>query len=307
MSREPTGLRTGAAAEAMPAPVEDPEYVAYDGRNLSYAGTFEDARKAAIIRTIEWMTGKITLMRLVRRFERTGRKRGQSFWGKTLDLLDIRLDTPEEEVRRIPATGPVVVVANHPHGLVDGLILAELIGRVRVDFKILTRSLLTNVPDIGYHMLPVAFPHEKDSVRKNLEMRRLAMEHLKDGGVVALFPAGQVAAAPSWFAKAVEADWNPFTAKMLLRSGAQVVPVYFPGQNSRLYHWANLISPTLRQSLLLHEIVHAMHKPQRPVIGEVIPAEEIAARAGNTSALMAWLRDETLALAQRVGTGAGPR
>lgn len=291
-------LRTGAAAEALPALADSPEYVAYDGRNLSYAGTFEDPRKAAIIRTIEWLTGKLTLMRLVRRFERTGRKPGQSFWGKTLELLEIPLLTPEDQVRRIPAEGPVVVVANHPHGLVDGLILAELIGRVRADFKILTRSLLTNVPDIGYHMLPVAFPHETDSIRKNLEMRRLAMEHLKDGGVVALFPAGQVATAPSWFAPAVEAEWNPFTAKMLLRSGAQVVPVYFPGQNSRLYHWANRTSPTLRQSLLLHEIVHAMRKPQKPVIGPVVPPAEIAARAGNTTEFMAWLRARTLALAE---------
>jgi putative hemolysin len=170
-----------------------------------------------------------------------------------------------------------------------------------LDFKILTRSLLTNVPDIGYHMLPVAFPHEKDSVRKNLEMRRQAMEHLRDGGVVVLFPAGQVASAPSWFAPAVEAEWNPFTAKMLLKSGAQVVPVYFPGQNSRLYHWANLISPTLRQGLLLHEIVHAMGKPQRPVIGPVVPPDEIAARSGNTTEFMAWLRARTLALADAAG------
>ncbi|MFN3641609.1 MAG: lysophospholipid acyltransferase family protein [Gemmobacter sp.] len=291
-------VRTGAVASAVPALAENPEYVAYDGRNLSYAGTFEDPFKANLIRAIEWVTGKITLMRLVRRFERTGRKPGQSFWGKTLELLDIRLLTPDDQIARIPPTGPVVVVANHPHGLVDGLVLAELIGRVRSDFKILTRSLLTNVPDIQYHMLPVAFPHETDSIRKNLEMRRLAMEHLKDGGVVVLFPAGQVASAPSWLAPAVEADWNPFTAKMLLRSGAQVLPIYFPGQNSRLYHWANLTSPTLRQSLLLHEIVHAMHKPQRPVIGPVVPPEDIAARGGNTTEFMAWLRARTLALAQ---------
>ncbi|MCC6006465.1 MAG: lysophospholipid acyltransferase family protein [Rhodobacteraceae bacterium] len=285
---------------------EDPEYVPYDGRNLSYAGTFEEPFKANVIRVIEWVSGKITLMRLVRRFEATGRRAGQSFWGKTLELLDIRLDTPAHEVQRIPAEGPVVVVANHPHGLVDGLVLAELIGRVRPDFKILTRSLLTNVPEIQYHMLPVAFPHEADSVRKNVEMRKLAMEHLRDGGVVVLFPAGQVAAAPSWMAQAVEAEWNPFTAKMLLKSDAKVLPIYFPGQNSRLYHWANLVSPTLRQSLLLHEIVHAMHKPQRPVIGELIAREEIEAFPGNTTAFMAWLRARVLALGEGArGEGLG--
>lgn len=296
MTSDAQASRPLGAEDARAPLVEDPEYVPYDGRNLSYAGTFDDPWKAATIRVIEWLTGKLTLMRLVRRFERTGRKPGQSFWGKTLDLLEIELRTPEEQISRIPATGPVVVIANHPHGLVDGLVLAELIGRVRPDYKILTRSLLTNVPDIGYHMLPVAFPHEKDSLRKNIEMRKLAMEHLQDGGVVVLFPAGQVAAAPSWMAPAVEAEWNPFTAKMILRSDAQVVPIFFPGQNSRLYHWANLLSPTLRQSLLLHEIVHAMRKPQSPVIGNVIPRERIDGFSGKTTDLMAWLRAETLAL-----------
>lgn len=291
-------LPPATATEGRTALAEDPNYVPYDGRNLSYAGTFDDPLKATTIRVIEWLTGKYTLMRLVRRFERTGRRPGQSFWGKTLELLDITLTTPDAQVRRIPAEGPVVVVANHPHGLVDGLVLAELIGRVREDYKILTRSLLTNVPEIQYHMLPVAFPHETDSVRKNIEMRRQAMEHLTAGGVVVLFPAGQVAAAPSWMAPAVEAEWNPFTAKMLLRSKAQVVPIFFPGQNSRLYHWANLLSPTLRQSLLLHEIVHAMHKPQKPVIGEVITREEIDSYPGNTTAFMAWMRERVLALAE---------
>lgn len=271
-------------------------YEPYDGRNLSYAGTFTNPFKANTIRVFEWLTGKITLLTLVRKFERTGRLPGQSFWKKALDLLQIDLLTPEDQIRRIPETGPVVVVANHPHGLVDGMVLAELIGQVRSDFKILTRSLLTNVPEIQYHMLPVSFPHEPDAVRKNLEMRKLAMSHLSEGGVIILFPAGQVATSPGWFDAAIEPEWMPFTAKMILKSDAKVVPIFFPGQNSRWFQIANHLSLTIRQGLLLHEIVHAMKKPQKPVIGEVIGREEVAPWQGNPRGFMAHLRDRTLAL-----------
>ena len=274
----------------------DPNYQSFARRNLSYGGTFPNSVRGEIIRAIEWVTGKATLMRLVRQFERTGRRKGQSFWGKALELLDIELLTPDEQIRHIPESGPLVVVANHPHGLVDGLVLAELVGRVRQDFKLLTRSLLSYVPEIQYHMLPVAFSHEEDTVRKNVAMRKLAMDHLRDGGVIILFPSGQVANAPGWRVPVEEAEWNPFTAKMIVKSGARVVPIYFAGENSRWYQWANLVSATLRQSLLLHEIVHSMHMPQKPVIGEAIEPEEIKSRSTNGKEFMFWLRQKTLSL-----------
>jgi putative hemolysin len=94
----------------------------------------------------------------------------------------------------------------------------------------------------------------------------------------------------------VEAEWNPFTAKLIHRSGARVLPVHFPGQNSRWYQLASLVSPTLRQGLLLHEVVHALNRPQSPTIGHVIGRDEIASRISNTSRFMAWLRQHTLAL-----------
>ncbi|MFC2969804.1 lysophospholipid acyltransferase family protein [Acidimangrovimonas pyrenivorans] len=276
--------------------VGDPDYKPYDKRRLSYAGTFTDPRKANTIRTIEWLTGKLTLLRLIRQFEARGPALGEEFWQRTLDVMGIDLKTPEEQIARIPREGPVVVVANHPHGLVDGLVMGRLVARVRQDFKILTRSLLTGIDEIAYHMVPVPFPHEENSLQKSLEMRRHAMEHLADGGVVILFPSGQVAASETWFGPAVEAEWNPFTAKMVLRSGATVLPIYFPGQNSRWYQIANRISPTVRQGLLLHEIAHALNKPQAPVIGAPLAPEEIKDWSSNPRGFMAWLRETTLAL-----------
>lgn len=279
--------------EAETAPAHQP----YDKRKLSYATTFADPLKAGTIRTVEWMTGKVTLLRLIRSFERAGVARGQAFWPRALDHMGIEVRTPPEQVRRIPRSGPLIVVANHPHGLVDGMILADLVGRVRTDYRILVRSLLSGVDEIRQFVIPVPFPHEPDALERNLEMRRTAMRHLGDGGAVILFPSGAVASAARPFGPAVEAEWSAFTAKLIHRSGAAVLPVRFPGQNSRWYQLASLVSPTLRQGLLLHEVVHALNRPQTPIIGAPIGSDEIAGRIAAPRRCMAWLRAHTLALA----------
>ncbi|MEM6408568.1 MAG: lysophospholipid acyltransferase family protein [Pseudomonadota bacterium] len=278
------------------ATTDDPEYVAYDRRNLSYANTFTNPFKRWTIQAMELFTGKLHLLYLVRKFEKRGVKFGQGFWADALDVMGIELQTPQEQLDRIPKTGPVIIVANHPHGLVDGMVLAETVGRIRTDYKILTRSLLTGVNAIDPFMIPVPFPHEEDALQQNLEMRRRAMEHLKDGGVIVLFPSGVVAASETWFGPAIEKEWNPFTAKMIQRSGATVVPIFFPGRNSRAYQIANQISATLRQGLLIHEVRHALYKPQAPIVGEPFDPEEIKGWASNPRGFVAWLRERTLAL-----------
>lgn len=271
-------------------------YIPYDKRRLSYANTFPNPAKRGVIRAMEWTTGKLTLLRLIRKFERQGVETGQGFWAHALDVMGISLETPADEIARIPATGPVIIVANHPHGLVDGMVLAELIGRVRTDYKILTRSLLTGIPEIEQFMIPVPFPHEEDSIRKSLNMRQASMAHLAAGGVVVLFPSGVVASSDTWWGPAVERDWNPFTAKMILKSGASVVPIRFPGANSRAYQIADKVSATLRQGLLLHEVVHALNRSQRPHVGLPFDPGEIAERGSAPRELMAWMREQTLAL-----------
>jgi len=274
-------------------------YKPYQMRRLSYAGTFTNPFKASAIRTIEWLTGKYPLMMRIRGFERTGVPTGQVFFTKALKYMGIEVRTPDAQVARIPATGPLVVVANHPHGLVDGLVMGELIGRVRTDYKILTRSLLTGIPEIEDHMLPVPFPHEENAREQSLEMRNICMAHLKRGGVIILFPAGRVATSENMFGPVIESEWNPFTAKMVTRSGATVLPIYFPGQNTRLYHVADKIAATLRQGLLLHEIYKALDRPQSPVIGDPIGPDQIRKRAADPRGLLAWLRETTLALGKR--------
>ena len=276
---------------------ETVNFTKYDRSSLSYASTFDNPLKSGVISLIELFTGKLAILRMIRQFEKNGAPTGQGFWRAALDTMGIDLTTPQHQLDRIPKTGPVVVVANHPHGMVDGMIFADLIGRVRPDYRILTRSLLTSIDEVaGSYMIPVPFPHDPDAQRKGVEMRAKAMAHLKAGGVVALFPSGVVAASDTFFGDAVEAEWNVFTAKMIRRSGAQVVPMKFPGSNSRAYQIANKLSPMLRQVLLLHEIVQACNKPQGPIVGHPLTADELAAHQDDPRGFMAWLRAHTLAL-----------
>ena len=277
------------------APAESP--TTYDRRSLTYANSFDSRAQVLAIKTIEWLTGKWSILRMIRKFEKQGAPEGQAFWRGALDVMGIPLDTSQEQINRIPETGPVVIVANHPHGLVDGMILADLIGRRRPDYRILTRALLTGIDEVASSFLiPVPFPHEEDAQRKSVEMRAAAMAHLKAGGVVSVFPSGVVASSDTMFGPVEEREWNVFTAQMIRRSGAKVVPIKFPGQNSRWYQIANRLSPTLRQGLLLHEIVHSCNHPQRPVVGDPLSDEQMERLKSDPRGFIAWLRDHTLAL-----------
>lgn len=269
----------------------------YDRASLTYSETFDSNTKRWFIKAMEWATGKIAVVRRVRAFEKMPQPKGQAFWPATMKLMGIEIQTPQDQLDNIPETGPVMFVANHPHGLVDGMVLADLIGRRRNDYRILTRSLLTGIDEAASsYMIPVPFLHQSDAQEKMIEMRARSMEHLGNGGLIALFPSGVVAASETMWGPAIEEEWNVFTAKMIRRSGATVVPCFFPGSNSRAYQIANQISATLRQGLLIHEVAHAFDKPQKPVIGKPIPPEEVEERSKDPRAFMAWLREHTLSL-----------
>ena len=302
MSRETeTQDRTeGAPGPTGAAQPEQVTFTKYDRRSLTYANTFDSPMTAFTIRAIEWFTGKLTILKMIRAFEKRGAPSGQPFWRAALDTMGIPLLTPQEEIDQIPLEGPVVVVANHPHGLVDGMILADLIGRRRTDYKILTRALLTGIDEVAAsYMISVPFPHEPDAQRKSVDMRAKAMAHLKEGGVVSVFPSGVVASSDTLFGPVIEREWNVFTAQMIRRSGAKVVPIFFPGANSRTYQMANRISATLRQSLLLNEVVKGCNRPQKPVVGAPISDAQMKMLESDPRGFMAWLRQHTLNLAEK--------
>ncbi len=273
----------------------DDYFALYDKSELTYANSFPQFYKRWFIKSVEWLTARVTLYRKMRRFE-GNRSEGAQFWQDVLDEMNIKLNIPTDEYNRIPRQGPLVVVANHPHGLIDGIVMGAILSKVRDDYQILTRALLVGVKRVEKFLLPVAFSHEENAVRRNVEMRQRALQALKKGHVIALFPAGTVSTSETFFGKPKEPEWATFTAKLIQHSGASVLPVYFTGSNTRLFQIANLISDTLRQSLLLFEIKAAFNRAQAPVIGEVIDSAVIAQYKNDRQGLMNFLREETLRL-----------
>lgn len=269
----------------------------YSKRDLTYADTFDNKIQARLIRWMEMATGKLHVFRMIQRFEKLGAPTGIDFWAGAMKAMKIDIQTPPEQIANIPEKGPVVVVANHIHGLVDGMIMGEIIARVRPDFQILTRSVLTGLDEVASSFLiPVPFPHDPDAQAKGKEMRAQALERLQNGGVIAVFPSGVVAASETWWGPPVEAEWNLFTAQLIRKTGATVVPIKFHGRNTRAYNIANKISATLRQGLLIHEIVRASGKPHAPTIGAPLTPEEIAAMGKSPREFITWLRQHTLSL-----------
>ncbi|WP_138422020.1 lysophospholipid acyltransferase family protein [Maritimibacter alexandrii] len=269
----------------------------YTKRDLSYADTFDNKVQARLIRWMEMLTGKLMIFHMINKFEKLGAPTGIDFWSGAMKAMGIDVNTPKEQYLNIPKEGPVVVVANHTHGLVDGMVLGDMISRVRPDFQILTRSVLTGLDEVASSFLiPVPFPHDPDAQEKGKEMRAQALERLKSGGVIAVFPSGVVAASETWWGPPVEAEWNLFTAQLIRKTGATVVPIKFHGRNTRAYNIANKVSATMRQGLLIHEIVRACNQPHAPTIGKAITPDEVDEKWTSPREFIKWLREHTLSL-----------
>lgn len=266
--------------------------LANDG--FSYATAEESKLRRAVIRTMETVSGQRRLRRLYES-RLTRRREGESFFDTAVRLLALDVRFAAAALERVPRTGPVVFVANHPFGILDGIVLAWLALKVRPDTKVLA----INVLKARDNLLPVDLAETEEAYRTNLATRRTAMEWLAQGGAIGIFPGGAVSTSEKLTGKwALDLPWAPFTAKLIRASGATVVPVYFSGQNSRLFQIASHLSVTLRLSLIMRETARRIGTRLDVAVGEPIPAAELAAFS-DRAALLAELRRRTYGLAGR--------
>jgi len=264
---------------------------------FSYAEPTDPRLKRFIIRMIERMTGQPQLKSLYEeRFAR--RLPGESFWDLAIRLLDLHVVTNEDMLAKVPKTGPLVVVANHPFGVLDGVIICHLVNRVRGDFQILTNAVLNRADEVKEYLLPVDFTETEAALQTNLKSRAAAKHLLMNGGCLIVFPAGGVSTTPSvWHKRAVDAEWKNLTARLISQGKADVVPVFFAGQNSRLFQLASHLSMTLRLSLLFKEVRDSIGGDVVVRVGEVIPYASLAT-IDDRQKLMNVLREATYALGQ---------
>lgn len=182
---------------------------------FSYASADDPALRRIAIQAIERITGQPRLKRLYLENQRRS-KSGESFWDTAVRQLELNVAYNSERLRAIPAVGPVVVVANHPFGVLDGIVIGQLISKVRPDFKILTNSLLCRVAELQPYLLPIDFAATQAATTANLRSRAEALSWLGGGDTVVVFPGGAVSTSQRPFARqAVDPEWKLFTAKAI--------------------------------------------------------------------------------------------
>jgi putative hemolysin len=263
--------------------------------NFSYAAPDDPWPKRLLIRAVERMTGQPYLKRIYDD-NRANPVKGESFFAAAIRRLDLKIVANEDRLAQWPRTGALVVVANHPFGVLDGLIICHLVSKVRSDFRVLTNSVLLRADEIRSFLLPVDFADTPDALETNLKTRAAAKAHLKNGGCLIVFPAGGVSTTPRiWHRRAVDAEWKTLTARLIVQSRAAVAPVFFAGQNSRLFQLASHISMTLRLSLLFKEVRDRIGSEIQVRIGEAAPFERLS-NIETRHDFMRQLRDMTYAL-----------
>ena len=188
--------------------------------------------------------------------------------------IDLRYD--QTQVDRIPATGPLAMVANHPFGVMDGTILCHLAAKARGDFRILINAVLCRDKDLAPYFLPVDFSPGKAAMKNNVATGRRAREAMAEDIPVLIFPSGFVSTAGKFgTGRAVDAPWTTFAAKLISDARANVVPIFFHGQNSRAFHIASHLSESLRMAFLIREARARFGTRFNVTIGDTLAYESL--------------------------------
>ncbi|WP_300550804.1 lysophospholipid acyltransferase family protein [Roseovarius sp.] len=264
-------------------------------RDISYAHSATSRGGRALIRTMENLTGRIGLIKRASGYE-GDIAQGRDFWQVMVARYGLSLEVIAGSLANIPREGPVILIANHPYGILDGLMLGHILCQTRGDFRILAHEVFGRAEDLNRVILPISFEGSKEAVALNLATRRAALDHLGQGGAIGIFPGGTVSTAATPFARPLDPGWRGFTARMVAKSGATVVPVFFDGHTSRMFQIASHLHQTLRMGLLIKEFHKRLDAPVRVAVGEPISRAEISRHAGDTKSLMAFLRSKTYEL-----------
>jgi putative hemolysin len=267
-------------------------------REISYASSATTRAGRAVIRSVENLTGRLSLIRMARDYDREVAA-GRDFWEVMVERYHLELEVSGGSLSSIPPSGPLVVISNHPYGILDGLMLGYILARTRGDFRILAHRVFRKAAELDRVILPISFDETREATELNVATRRMALEYLAGGGCLGVFPGGTVSTALKPFGRPMDPSWRRFTARLIAKSGATVVPVFFEGHNSRLFQLASHLHYTLRMALLVNEFRIRVGEPVKVVIGAPLDAATLAGHACDARGMMDYLRAETYRLSPR--------
>ena len=213
-----------------------------------------------------------------------------------LEAMQVRVEWTGQPIETIPTAGPLITIANHPFGLIEGMALGALLGSRRPDVTTMATHLLAGIPE--YRDLILVDPERKGRRRmQNVRGWLRSFEWLAKGGALTLFPAGRVARFQWRRGSIADEPWSAHVAMLARRSQAPVLPVYFHGHNGFAFQLAGMLYPPLQELLLVGEVVNKRGRTLHATIGRLIEPSELSAFATNQKAID-FLRQETERLAR---------
>ena len=195
-------------------------------------------------------------------------KQSNNFWKKTLDILKINYIA--ENVDNIPKAGSSIIVANHPFGLLDGLIICSIICDIRKDYKILINDEVSQIDQIREYLLPIKFSTLTEDIKKNIISKKKAIEHVNSNGILITFPSGEVATSSLIFNEANERRWKPLIGSIINKTNAEIIPVRFFGKNSLFFQTIGFVNNNLRRILFIRELLNKKNQTFKLSIGKKI-------------------------------------
>ena len=264
-------------------------------RDISYATSANGLMGQLFIRSIENITGRFALIKRARDYDVEVAK-GRNFWEVMVERYNIKINLIKGSLEDIPKKGPVVIVSNHPFGILDGLLLGYILSTARNDFKIIANRVFRKAKDLDDVVLPISFEENREGNLQNINTRNEAIRFLKRGGIVGIFPGGTVATSARLFSRPLDPFWKRFTSKLILKSGATVVPIFFGGSNSRLFQIASHMSYNLRMALLIREFGRKVDKNVDVAIGKKIGSKYLQRYSKDLDGMMEYLRVQSYLL-----------
>jgi putative hemolysin len=241
-------------------------------------------KRAAFVAARPFLSALLGLKIYRQLYRDAGRMTDAPFVVRALAALRIQPSCAPDDLARIPATGGLIVAANHPHGAVDGLVLASLLHQVRPDVRILTNYLLARIPELRelcFFVDPFGRPSAAARSRTGL---RAAHRWLRDGGALIVFPAGEVAHQSRGDATHTDSPWNESVGRLALATEALVVPTFIAGRNSPFFYAAGRVHPALRTPLLARELLNKRGQSIRVSFSRPLAASELVAHSRGSSA-----------------------